>query len=46
MIRTAAKHLERKSCDSPFCVAMALLAAVGGTGLILYSSAAILLLLR
>jgi len=46
MSRTAVKHVERRSCDSPFCIGMALLAAVFATGVIVYSSAAILLLLR
>ena len=45
MSRTAVKHVERR-CDSPLCIGMALLAAVFGTGVIVYSSAAILLLLR
>lgn len=46
MSRTAVKHVERQPCDSPFCAGMALLAAVFATGVIVYSSAAILMLLR
>ncbi len=45
MTRTV-KRVENRPCNSPFCNGMALLTAAVATGLVVYSSFAILLLLR
>ena len=45
MTRTI-RHAVRKPCDSPLCAGMAILAAALATAVVVYSSAAILLLLR
>ncbi len=42
----AARPAEKKICDNPLCVGMAIVTAAVATGLVLYSSAAILLMLR
>lgn len=45
MVRTA-KHVANRSCESPFCVGMAVAAAALAMGVVIYSSTAILLLLK
>lgn len=45
MVHTV-RQVEKRQCDNPFCIGMALLTAAVATGLVVYSSTAILMLLR
>ena len=45
MTRTA-KRVVNRPCESPFCAGMAIIAAALATAVVIYSSAAILMLLR
>lgn len=45
MARTL-RQAVRRPCESPFCTGMAIIAAALATAVVVYSSAAILLLLR